>query len=195
MNAISYLITLLIDFYLILVLLRIWLQAAGADFYNPLSQFTVKATQPVLAPLRRAVPSMGRLDTAGIVLAIGVSLSKWCLLIALQGQPINLAITLFLAVLSCMKELGTLLFWMLIIRAVLSWVSQGYNAFEMVLAQLTEPFMEPIRSRLPSLGGLDLSPMILIVLLNFINLLIPDLLNSIGQLLNINYLGSLWYRA
>lgn len=192
MNAVNYLITLVIDFYLILVLLRIWLQAAGADFYNPVSQFAVKATQPVLAPLRRAVPSMGRLDSAAIVLALIVSLSKWYLLIGLQDQSIDFIIAFSLAVLSCIKELGTLLFWMLIIRAILSWVSQGYSAFEIILAQLTEPFMAPIRRLLPSLGGLDLSPMILIVLLNFLNLLIPDLLNSLGQLVGVGHLDNLW---
>ena len=178
MNAIQYLINVVLGFYLILVLLRIWLQMAGADYYNPLCQFTVKATQPVLAPLRRALPSLGPLDTGAVLLALCVSCTKWMVPFMLQGQVPDWLQVGILGTLSCFKEVGTLLFWMLIIRAVLSWFSQGYNPFEMILAQLTEPFLAPIRRVLPNLGGLDLSPMILIVALNFINIFLGDMLGQ-----------------
>lgn len=59
MQTLIFLITTLFDLYLMVVLLRVWLQWARADFYNPLSQFTVKATHPILAPLRRIIPSLG----------------------------------------------------------------------------------------------------------------------------------------
>lgn len=55
MNSIGFLVSTLFDLYIMVVLLRIWLQWARADFYNPFSQFIVKATQPVVGPLRRII--------------------------------------------------------------------------------------------------------------------------------------------
>ncbi len=70
MSAVNFLVNTLFDLYLMVVLLRVWLQVARADFYNPFSQFIVKATQPVVAPLRRFIPSLGGWDTATIVFCI-----------------------------------------------------------------------------------------------------------------------------
>ena len=68
MSSVQFLIDFIFNIYLMIVLLRFWLQFARADFYNPFSQFVVKATQPIIAPLRRVLPSIGRMDTATIVL-------------------------------------------------------------------------------------------------------------------------------
>ena len=182
MTAFYYLMNLAINTYLMLIILRIWLQAANADYYNPLSQFTVKVTQPCLIPLKKIIPNAGRIDFAAVVLALIISFAKYKILYSIQGQGSPLAYQLTLAVLGCVKEVGTLLFWMLIIRAVLSWISRGFNPFETLLAQLTEPFMAPIRSKLPDLGGLDLSPMLLLVLLNFCNFLMFNLLGRLWSM-------------
>ena len=69
-RALTYLISTLFDLYIVAVLLRLILQWVRADFYNPLSQFLVKLTNPLLVPLRRLIPSIGRLDTAAVVLAL-----------------------------------------------------------------------------------------------------------------------------
>ena len=76
MQAIVFLLNALFDIYLMVVLLRIWLQWARADFYNPLSQFVVKATHPILAPMRRVIPSLGGLDLAAVLLALIVASLK-----------------------------------------------------------------------------------------------------------------------
>ena len=73
MNAFNFLIDTLFDLYIMVILLRVWLQLARADFYNPFSQFVVKATQPVVGPLRRFIPAIGSLDTATVVFAIAVA--------------------------------------------------------------------------------------------------------------------------
>lgn len=64
MNAANFLVSILFETYILIILLRVWLQMARADFYNPMSQFIVKATQPVVGPLRRVIPSLGGLDLA-----------------------------------------------------------------------------------------------------------------------------------
>ncbi|WP_428613085.1 YggT family protein, partial [Shewanella sp.] len=70
MDAFSFLVNTLFDLYLMVVIIRIWLQLARADFYNPFSQFVVKATHPIVGPMRRVLPPLGSLDTASVVLAL-----------------------------------------------------------------------------------------------------------------------------
>ena len=174
MNALSFLVSTVFDLYLMVVIIRIWLQLAKADFYNPFSQFIVKATQPIVAPMRRVIPSMGGLDTASLVLAFMVVIAKFVLLSLIAGAAINLPTILLIAVVSVFKQAGVLLFWMLIIRAILSWVSQGHNPIEMVMGQLTEPLLSPIRRILPQMGGLDLSLLVVMIILNFVNMLLAQ---------------------
>lgn len=177
MNATYFLISTLFDLYLMVVLLRLWLQLVRADFYNPFSQFVVKATHPIVAPLRRVLPSIGSLDTATLVLALAIGLLKVTVLAMMFGNgainPVAIAISGTMVV---FKEIFSLLFWVLIIRALLSWFSQGYNPIEMVLHQLTEPLLAPIRKVLPSMGGLDLSVLVALLALQFLQLLLQDLM-------------------
>lgn len=174
MNAMSFLVNTLFDLYLMVVILRVWLQAARADFYNPFSQFIVKATQPIIGPMRRVIPSVGRLDTASVLLALIVVALKYTVLSLMAGAALNIPSILLISVVSVIKEAGVLLFWMLILRAILSWVSQGQNPIEMVMVQLTEPLLSPIRRILPPMGGLDLSLLVLMIILNFVNMLMAQ---------------------
>ncbi|QHJ12936.1 hypothetical protein FX988_03194 [Paraglaciecola mesophila] len=176
MSAMQFLVSTLFELYLMVVLLRFWLQLARADFYNPFSQFVVKATHPIVGPLRRILPSIGRIDTATLVLALLVAGLKIVALNLLIGNtninPLGLVIGSFYLV---VKEALSLMMWVLIIRAIMSWVSQGYNPMDMVLGQLTEPLLAPIRRRLPSLGGLDLSVMVVILVIIFLQKLLGDI--------------------
>jgi YggT family protein len=163
------------------VLLRIWLQAARADFYNPFSQFIVKATQPVVAPLRRVIPSNGSLDIATILFAYVLCVLKFValMLIASSGALSFSVDFLFLGLLSLIKQAGGLLFWVLLLRAILSWVSQGRSPIEFVFHQLTEPLLAPIRRILPAMGGFDLSVLVLFIVLQFANFLMGDIIGPI----------------
>ena len=174
MNAFTFLITTLFDLYLMVVILRIWLQLARADFYNPFSQFIVKATHPLIAPMRRILPSLGRFDTASFVLALLVVMVKVLLISLIAGGGIDILLFLMFAVVSVIKKAGVLLFWMLLIRAILSWCNQGYNPIVMVMSQLTEPVLAPIRRIIPPIGGLDLSVMLVIIGMNFLNMLLAQ---------------------
>ena len=174
MNAFTFLITTLFDLYLMVVILRIWLQLARADFYNPFSQFIVKATHPLIAPMRRILPSLGRFDTASFVLALLVVMVKVLLISLIAGGGIDILLFLMFAVVSVIKKAGVLLFWMLLIRAILSWFNQGYNPIVMVMGQLTEPVLAPIRRIIPPIGGLDLSVMLVIIGMNFLNILLAQ---------------------
>lgn len=84
MNTAYFLINTVFDLYLMVVLLRVWLQWARADFYNPMSQMVVKLTNPLVVPMRRLIPSLGSLDLASVVLALLIAFAKLALLKAMN---------------------------------------------------------------------------------------------------------------
>jgi YggT family protein len=184
MNAMSFLVSTLFDLYIMVVILRIWLQAARADFYNPFSQFIVKATQPVVAPLRRIIPSIGSMDMATLLFAYVLCVAKYVALVLIAaGSNFSFGVDfLFLGLLSLIKAAGGLLFWVLLIRALLSWISQGRSPIEYVFHQLTEPMLAPIRRIIPAMGGFDLSVLVLFIVLQFANFLMGD------------FIGPIWYQ-
>lgn len=171
MNTAYFLINTIFDLYLMVVLLRVWLQWARADFYNPMSQMVVKLTNPLVVPLRRVIPGLGGLDLASVLLALLIAFAKLALLKSMNVLLADwLTLSLF-AALTVLKKAGSMIFWILLIRAILSWVSQGRNPIEYVMHQLTEPFTA-IRRILPALGGLDLSVLVAFIGLQAINYLL-----------------------
>ncbi|KII77593.1 YggT family protein [Vibrio renipiscarius] len=181
MSSLSFLISTVFDLYIMVVLLRLWLQATRADFYNPFSQFIVKATQPVVGPLRRIIPSIGSVDLSTVLFAYVLCVVKFVavILVASNGSVAFSADFLFLGALSLVKAAGGLLFWVLLLRAILSWVSQGRSPVEYVFHQLTEPMLAPIRRILPDMGGFDLSVLVLFIVLQFANFLMGDIIGPI----------------
>ncbi|WP_105188251.1 YggT family protein [Pseudoalteromonas sp. T1lg48] len=175
MNSVHFLVGILFDLFLMVVLLRFWLQAVRADFYNPLSQFVVKATSFAVNPLRKVIPGFAGLDIASLVLAFIVAFAKVTTLLLMFGEGWNTTLVLMGGVFTLIREALQLLFWVLIIRAILSWVSQGYNPIEAIFHQLTEPMLRPIRKVIPPIGGLDLSILVLIIGLQFLQFLLMDL--------------------
>nr|WP_136250372.1 YggT family protein [Ningiella ruwaisensis] len=176
MNAIEFLVRFAFGAYISIILVRMWLQLARADFYNPASQFVVKATQPVVGPLRRFIPALGQLDTATLLFAYVMAVLKIITLsfMITGGIPGFLSL-LVPGVIVLIGHIFDVVFYILIIRAILSWVSQGGNPIEMVMYQLTEPLLAPIRRIIPPMGGLDLSILIAILAIQFIRILIGDL--------------------
>lgn len=176
MEALLYLLNFIFDAYLMVLILRIWLQWVRADFYNPLSQFIVKASNPVVVPFRRIIPGIGGFDLATLVVALIVSYAKWMLLPLIQGAPIDIITPLILGSLAVVKQAGVLLFMIMLVMAIMSWVVQGYNPTQMLFQQLCDPFLRPIRRIMPDLGGLDLSVLVAFLLLNVINILISGII-------------------
>jgi YggT family protein len=177
MQFLTFLIFTVIDLYVSVLLLRVWMQWVRADFYNPFSQFIVKITQPVISPLRRIIPSVGPLDSASVLLAWVLVLLKlifinWLLNPVLFFQWVYIP----LSFIELLTAAGKLVFWLVLVRALMSWISQGRSPVEYVLIQLTEPLMAPIRRLLPAMGGIDFSAMILILILYALNYLRADVI-------------------
>ncbi len=165
-----------------LLLLRAWMQFARVDFYNPLSQFVVRFTQPVIAPLRRIIPSIGPIDTASVFLAYVMIILKLVLLTLVIEPTLVLSPTyLLIALVMLIKAIGKMIFWALIMLAIMSWISRGSSPIEFALAQLTDPILKPIRRILPDTGPLDFSVMAAMFILLALNYLGTDITTSIGM--------------
>jgi YggT family protein len=182
------LITILLiasSFYLTIVLLRFLLQLARADFYNPITQFAVKATNPLLRPLRRIIPGWGGIDGASLVLAVIIQgITFFLILIALnEGIPsVNPLDLLTWSVLNVLDLIVTIYFWSVIAVVVVSWIApQSSHPAIQLVAQVTEPIMRPVRNVMPSMGGLDLSPIIVFLILNVVQVVIDNLQRSAGM--------------
>ena len=172
-------------FYMTLVILRFLLQLARADFYNPISQFVVKVTNPPLRVLRKVIPPWGGIDGASIVLAILIQALTFVLVLLLYnaGSALFNPVWLFSwSVLNVAGLIATLYFWAVIAVVVISWIAPGstHPAIQMV-AQITEPVMRPVRKFIPSLGGLDLSPIIVFLALQVINVMIDHMKVAAGM--------------
>ncbi|HBO3332854.1 YggT family protein [Pseudomonas aeruginosa] len=176
-TAAIYILQTLGSLYLLIVLLRFILQLVRADFYNPLSQFIVRATKPLLNPLRRIIPGFGGIDLASLVLAILIQLVLMILILMLMlmgygvgGFIMQLLIWSIIAVTSLFLKV---FFFALIISVILSWVAPGsYNPGAQLVNQICEPLLMPFRKLLPNLGGLDLSPIFAFLALKLIDMLV-----------------------
>ncbi|MFO8141730.1 MAG: YggT family protein [Marinobacter sp.] len=171
-------------FYMTIVLLRFLLQLARADFYNPITQFVVTATNPPLRPLRRVIPVLGGVDGAALVLAVIIqAITFFLILVAMSGgiPAINPLTLLVWAVLNILSLIVKIYFWSVIAVVVVSWIApqSGHPAIQLV-AQITEPVMRPVRSIMPSMGGLDLSPIIVFLILNVFSVMIDHMKVAVG---------------
>jgi YggT family protein len=171
-EALIYIIQTLGSLYLLIVLLRFILQLVRADFYNPLSQFTVKATQPLLKPLRRIIPGIGGLDVASLVLALLVQLLLMVVIVLIAGvNPASIGLQLLVWAIIAMTSLFLkIFFFAMIISVILSWVAPGsYNPGAQLVNQICEPVLAPFRRILPNLGGLDISPIFAFMALHLLD--------------------------
>jgi YggT family protein len=183
-NAGVFLLQALFGLYILAVLLRFLLQWARADFYNPLVQFLVKLTNPPLLPLRRYIPGFMGLDMAAVVLMLGLQVLELLLVFGLRGQGISLPGVLLLALATLLGLLLDVLFWAVIVQAVLSWFNPDFRQPAVrLLYQLTEPVLRPARRLLPPIAGLDLSPLMVLIVFQLCQILLLAPLHDMGVLL------------
>ncbi len=142
-------------------LLRLLLQWARADFRNPLAQAILRLSNWLIMPLRRILPPIGRIDTASVVAVLLVAVAQVAALTLVRGFGLPDTLDLLrLAALAILRSALWVYFWAIFIYALLSMVAPGtYSPANAILQSLCEPILGPIRRTLPSIGGLDLSPL------------------------------------
>lgn len=177
MQFLTFIVPTIIQLYIIILLLRVWMQWVRADFYNPFSQFVVKKTQPIVGPLRRFIPAIGAIDTTTLLVTYILTIANILFVMWATNTLALISIALLpISFIQLLTYAGKLVFWLILIRAILSWISQGRNPIDYILMQLTEPLMSPIRRIIPAMGGLDFSAMIVMLILIALNYLRLDIL-------------------
>jgi len=172
--ALIFLINTLFGLYTAAVMLRFLLQRMRADFYNPICQAIVKLTNPLLLPLRRIIPGWRGLDFAAVVLTVILQIINVMLVVAVAGgfpTPLNLAVWTLLKIIFLLVNLY---FVTILVEAILSWTNPSQrNPIAGLLWSINAPLLQPVRRLIPPLGGLDLSPLVVLILLQVVNILLP----------------------
>ncbi|MEQ1527855.1 MAG: YggT family protein [Methylococcales bacterium] len=184
-DPIIFIIDSLLSLYILAVLLRFLLQWCGADFYNPISQFLVKATHPPLKLLRRFVPPIGRIDTSSLVLVLALQMLADMSILLLKGVTISIGALTILSLTQLISLLLNIFVYAVFARAILSWINPGsFNAAASILHSLTEPLLNLCRKFIPDLGGIDLSPLAALMLLQLAKFVVLPPLHQLANLIS-----------
>ncbi len=182
-DPIIFLLDTVFSFYILAVVIRFLLQWVGGDFYNPISQFLVKITHPPLRFLRRYIPAVGRIDTSSIVFIIGLQMFSDLITLTLKGIPFSFAALILLSISQLISLLINVFVFAVFARALLSWVNPGtFNAASNLLYSITEPLLAACRRMIPNIGGIDLSPLIVLIGLQLAKMLIIPPLQELIRL-------------
>lgn len=186
-NAAEFLIGIAFGLYILAVMLRFLLQLARADFYNPVSQFLVKVTNPVLRPLRRIIPGVGGIDVASVVVLLLLQCAEMLLIRMLPRYTVpEVPGLVVMAVGQLLGMVITVFFVSILVQVVLSWVNPQaayHNPLARLVLQLNEPLLRPLRRLLPSTAGMDLSPLVASIALALAYMLIVQPIMDFGGML------------
>jgi len=183
-DPIILIIEALSSLYILAVLMRFLLQWSGADFYNPISQFLVKATQPPLRLLRRYVPPIGKIDTSSLILMLALQMLANFSIGMLQGAALGIGALTVIAIMELINLLFNVFIFAIIARALLSWLNPGrFDAAASILYSLTEPLLNIFRRVIPDLGGIDLSPLAALLFMQVARMIILPPLSQLAALI------------
>lgn len=155
MDILSPILTIIVGFFNFILVLRTWLQFCRVDPYMPISQTLMKLTNPVVNPVSKFIPTLKGINFAALLIAVAIVTLQFILF------GVNLPNAVLIGLLSVVKTFGQILFFTTLIRALMSWVSQGNHPLDATVAQITEPVLGFIRNLLPRTGMLDFSVMVL----------------------------------
>lgn len=155
-------------------LLRLYMQLQRVSFANPVGRLVFALTDWLVLPLRKVLPSAGRWDLSCLAAALLLQLAQYLLLWLLLGAASGLAWLPWMAVFGMARVAVSGLTGLLIVYAVLSWV-QTRSPISDVIARLCEPLLRPVRRVLPLVGGIDLSPLVVLVLLQVLSIVLGHL--------------------
>ena len=164
--ALDYIIQAVATLVLFIVLLRFWLPWFRVDFRNPVAQAILKVTAPLVVPLRRVLPSIGRVDTATVVVAFAIQYLTIVIRLFLFGASGSFTMLALMSILSLAIMTANLFMVIIIVHILLGWFAPGaYNPVTGMVHAMAEPLLRPFRRLVPPLGGFDVSPVIPLILL------------------------------
>jgi len=175
MRALVFIVQTIAQLYLLVLMLRLWLPFARTDIRNPIAQGILRLTSPLVAPLRRVIPPIGRIDSATLIIAFAIQYLTILVVLAMYGTTSSIVPVAITAVIDLVLLTLRLFTFAILILVILSWVAPGtYNPATAFIAMLVEPVLRPFRRIIPPVSGLDLSPMAAIIALMALSILMGD---------------------
>ena len=176
-----FLIQTLFGLYILIVMLRLMLQWVRADFYNPVSQFIVKVTNPPLKPLRRIIPGWGGIDLASVLLLVALQMLELLLVNIAVGRPSGIAGLFIGSIAELLELLINIFIGAILIQVILSWVApSSYNPLIGLVHKIAEPLLAPARRILPAFSGIDFSPLVALIVLQLLKILLVAPIANFG---------------
>lgn len=166
---------------LFVLVLRFLIRATHTDWRNPIVMFIAKVTNPICKPFALFLPSRGRWDLAALGAAFTVQVLFVFLIGWLSARDFGLVFVLLSSVTEVINVLLDMIFWLIIIQIVLSWIDQGRNPNLDIFRQLTSPILAPFQRLIPPMGGFDLSPIIAILAIKLTQILIVGSITQLAQ--------------
>ena len=174
--ALIFIISTIVRLFLLVLLLRFWLPWLRADFRNPIAQGILRLTSPLVIPLRRIMPPVGRLDTATVLIAFAVQYLALLVILSISGAHANFAWISITSLIELILLSLNIFTFAIFIHIILSWVAPGtYHPAVAFIATIVNPLLQPFRRFIPPLGGLDLSPMVVIIGIQAFAIFVADL--------------------
>ena len=175
-SALIFIVHAFSQLFLFILLLRFWLPWFGADFRNPISQAILRITSPLVVPLRRIIPPIGRIDTSTLIVAFAVQYLAILIILALGSTSATIAQIALTSILDLAMLSIRLFILAIFIGIILSWIApHNINPATMFIRTISEPLLRPFRRMIPAMGGIDISPVFALILLGALSILLAEL--------------------
>ena len=165
-QAIAFVVETIFNIFILTALVRFWMQALRAPARNPLAQFTMALTDFAVKPMRRLVPGLMKLDMASLAVAWLGEVILLAILSLLQGVEIvsgaALSVILFLALVKLVRLTVYIIMGAVLLQALLSWVNP-YHPVAPFFDALARPFLKPFQKAIPPIGGVDITPVLVLI--------------------------------
>lgn len=169
-----YLVDTLFGFFVLMLLARFHFQWLRVPFRNPVGEFVLATTSWMVMPVRRFIPSLAGLDTASLLLAwVLQSLCLWALAAMKGVDPAPLEL-IAAALLDLVRYSLYIMVFAVIVQAVFSWINP-YAPMAPVFNAMTAPFLRPLRRFIPPVGGIDLTPLVLLVIIQILLIILANI--------------------
>jgi YggT family protein len=179
-NPLIFIISTVLHMYAFALALRFVFQWVKADFYNPVSQFIVKITSPVVNPVRRFIPGYKDLDTSTLLICYLVLALSQAIVQTLSGYQMTAMTVTIMALTELVSMILDVFFYGILIQVIISWVNpHGHNPVNSLLYSVTAPVLRPVQKFIPPLGGMDISPIFAMIGLKVIEMLINPIFYSL----------------
>ncbi|HHT00024.1 MAG TPA: YggT family protein [Thiomicrospira sp.] len=176
-----FLLQFIVGIVIFALMLRFLLRATYADWHHPIVQFIAKVTNPLCAPINKLIPAKGRWDWASVLTAVVIQALFVVIIGALTDRSFSVPFIALASITEIINQLLDMMFWLIIIQAVMSWISPGYNPNTAIFDQLTNPILAPFRRIIPPMGGFDLSPIVAILAIKLFQIVVVGSITQIAQ--------------